>query len=77
MPNYFVSFKISDRSLVNIHILDTSGHEQYKSLNENYYKIGDCILLVYDITNRHSFDECIFYYNECIKERCKKILKFF
>ena len=37
--------------------------------------MADCILLLYDITNRKSFDECKFYYNNCIKERCKKNIR--
>ena len=72
IPNYFTSFKLSDGSLVNVHTYDTAGQECYKALTENYYKKADCCLLVYDITNSESFKECKNYYNECIKEKCKK-----
>jgi small GTP-binding protein len=54
--------------------MDTSGQERYRSINENYYRNADCCLLVYDITNVKSFEECK-YYSTQIKERCKKNIK--
>ena len=75
MPNYFCSFRLSDGSLVNVQILDTCGNEKYKLLNEIHYKSADCCLLVYDITDRHSFEECKKYYKEKIKEKCIKNIK--
>ena len=74
-PNYFTSYQLSDGSLVNVHILDTAGQEKYKSLNEKYYKKASCCLLVYDITDKNSFEECKNYYNENIKEKCKENIK--
>ena len=74
-PNYFTSYQLSDGSLVNVHILDTAGQEKYKSLNENYYKKASCCLLVYDISDKKSFEECKNYYNETIKEKCKENIK--
>ena len=40
-----------------------------------YYKKANCCLLVYDITDKNSFEECKNYYNEGIKEKCKKGIK--
>ena len=74
-PNYFSTYKLSDGSLVNVNILDTAGQEKFKAVSESYYKRADCCLLVYDISNRKSFDECKNYYNINIKERCKKNVK--
>ena len=74
-PNYFSTYKLSDGSLVNVNILDTAGQEKFKAVSESYYKRADCCLLVYDISNRKSFDECKTYYNINIKERCKKNVK--
>ena len=48
--------------------------ERYKSLNENYYKKADACLLVYDISNKETFEECK-YYTQQIKERCKGDIK--
>lgn len=53
-------------------IYDTAGQERYNSINETYYKKADAILLVYDITNKESFDVIRKYYCPKIKEFCKK-----
>ena len=66
---------MKDGSIVKVHLLDTSGQEIYKSINESYYRKADCCLLVYDITNRKSFDECKDYYNKNLIEKCKKDVK--
>jgi small GTP-binding protein len=66
------SFQLADGSVVNALIYDTGGQEQYKSINESYYKKASAILLVYDITNRKSFDDIKNYYCDKIKELCKK-----
>ena len=63
---------LSDGSAVNCQILDTSGQERYNSLNQSYYRNADAILLVYDISNRNSFDTIQNYYIDKIKELCKK-----
>ena len=72
LPHYFSTYKLSDGSLVNVKILDTAGQEKFKSISESYYKKADCCLLVYDISKRESFEQCVNYYNKNIKEKCKK-----
>lgn len=74
LQNYFNSYKLSDGSVINVRIMDTSGQERYRSINSIYYKQADCCLLVYDITNQKSFEECK-YYSQQIKERCKENIK--
>ena len=49
------SFTINN-SIVNTQIWDTAGQERYKSLTKAYYKGALGALIVYDITNRISFD---------------------
>ena len=39
-----------------VKIYDTSGQEKYNSMVSNYYKKADGIILVFDLTNRESFD---------------------
>ena len=75
LPNYFCAYQLTDGSLVHVKLLDTGGQEHFKSLNEQYYKNADCCLLVYDITNRESFEECKDYYNKNLIEKCKKNVK--
>mgnify|MGYP003571509861 CR=1 FL=1 len=40
----------------NISLIDTAGEERFKSITKTYYKGADCILLIYDVTNRESYD---------------------
>ena len=65
---------MSDGSLANVQIMDTSGQERFRAINQNYYRRANCCLLVYDITDVKSFEACK-YYSEQIKERCKKNIK--
>ena len=39
-----------------ISLLDTAGQEQFRAITRNYYKGSDGILLIYDITDKSSFD---------------------
>jgi len=66
------SFLLSDGSAVNCLIYDTAGQERYNSINESYYQKADAILLVYDISNKKSFDQLKKYYCPKIEEFCKK-----
>ena len=40
-----------------ISLFDTAGQEKFRSVTLNYYKGSDGILLLYDITDRDSFDQ--------------------
>ena len=68
---YPVTYKLSDGSIINVHIRDTCGQERYDSINEQYYQKADGILLVFDIANELSFNKIKNYYIEKIKEKCK------
>eukprot|EP00049_Salpingoeca_infusionum_P015123 m.290260 g.290260 ORF g.290260 m.290260 type:complete len:966 (+) comp15816_c0_seq16:132-3029(+) len=46
-----------------IEMLDTAGQEEYSSMRDQYMRHGDCFLLVYSITSRHSFDEAAAMYS--------------
>ena len=66
------TFQLSDGSVVNCFIYDTCGQERFNSLNESYYKSADAALLVYDISNRKTFDLIKEHYCPKIKDICKK-----
>ena len=66
------SFQLSDGSVINCLIYDTCGQERYNSINESYFKKADAALLVYDITEKKTFDVIKEYYTIKIKENCKK-----
>ena len=52
--------------------MDTCGQERYDSICEKYFKDGDGVLLVFDITSKNSFEKIKNYYVDKIKEKCKK-----
>ena len=41
---------------ITLKIYDTAGQERYRSIVQNYYKGADGIILMYDITNKSSFE---------------------
>ena len=41
---------------ININIIDTAGEERYRSITKSYYKGSNGIILLYDITDKISFD---------------------
>ncbi|EGG24575.1 type A von Willebrand factor domain-containing protein [Cavenderia fasciculata] len=46
-----------DSSTCLLDILDTAGQEEYSCMRDQYVRTGDCFVIVYDVTNRRSFDE--------------------
>ena len=68
---YPVTYLLTDGSIINVHIRDTCGQEKYNAIWTQYYKKADGILLVFDISNRESFDKIKNFYAINIKEKCK------
>lgn len=40
-----------------ITLVDTAGQERFKAVTKSFYKGSDCILLIYDITNRDTYNK--------------------
>ena len=61
LPTIGVDFKIKNvdvnDKLVKLHIWDTAGQERFKTITATYYKGAHGIILVYDITDRQSFQD--------------------
>ena len=57
---YFYEKSVStigvEKKTFNISFFDTAGQEKYRSIAKNYIKGSDGIILIYDITNRKSFE---------------------
>ena len=45
-----------DGKKVELQIWDTAGQERYRSLIPNYIRGASCVVIVYDVTDRRSFD---------------------
>ena len=46
-----------EKKKFNISLFDTAGQEKFRSVTLNYYKGSDGIFLIYDITDKTSFDQ--------------------
>uniref|UniRef100_A0A914DFX8 Uncharacterized protein n=1 Tax=Acrobeloides nanus TaxID=290746 RepID=A0A914DFX8_9BILA len=45
-----------DKYKVKLQIWDTAGQERFRSITSSYYRDADALLLVYDVSNRSSFE---------------------
>ena len=56
VDNYIKEVVTDDNRNVKLLIWDTAGQERFRALAKNYYKNAKCVILVFDITNRKSFE---------------------
>ena len=68
-----------DGDLVTVDLWDTAGQERFKSLNKVYFRGAHGVILVYDITNKHSFEQLKSWYkvakdNGCDPVKCVYLL---
>ena len=56
-----------DDYTIKFNIWDTAGQEKYRAIGKLFYKDANAAILVYDITNKKSFDEIKKYWYEEIK----------
>jgi len=68
-----------DGDQVMVDFWDTAGQERFKSLNKVYFRGAHGIILVYDITNQHSFRQLNSWYkiakdNDCDPLKCVYML---
>jgi small GTP-binding protein len=54
--------------ILKFEIWDTAGQEQYRALNKLFYKDASICILVYDITNAHSFNALKDYWHQQLKD---------
>ena len=59
---------------IKLDIWDTAGQERFRGLARNYFKGGNGFILVYDITNKKSFDMLKGWMND-VKEKSEKEYK--
>ena len=64
------NIEVNDR-IVRVQIWDTAGQEAFRSNTRSYYKSSTCAFIIYDITNKKSFQNIASWLNEC-KEMCFK-----
>ena len=62
---------IYDERSIRIQIWDTAGQEAFRAITRSYYKNSACAIIVYDITNKKSFENIKEWLTEC-KDSCSK-----
>ncbi len=67
-----IIFFEEENKSIRYEIWDTAGQEKYRSLAKIFYKDASICILVYDITNRQSFEELKKYWIEVIKDQAPK-----
>ena len=66
------NLKIEDK-IYRIQIWDTAGQETFRSITRAYYKNSVCACVVYDITNRNSFQNVKSWIEDCKKQSPKTV----
>ena len=67
------NLKIEDK-IYRIQIWDTAGQENFRSITRAYYKNSVCAFVVYDITNKNSFQNIKSWIEDCKKQSPKTVL---
>ena len=62
-----------DNKKYRLQIWDTAGQENYRSITRAYYKNSVCAILVYDITNRDSFEHISSWIEDCLAQSPKTV----
>ena len=63
-----------NNKICRIQIWDTAGQESFRSITRAYYKNSVCACIVYDITNRNSFQNVQLWIDDCKKQTPKTVL---
>ena len=56
-----------NKTSVKLQIWDTAGQERFRAITAAYYRGSNGIILVYDVANNDSFDNCLHWINEVKK----------
>ena len=79
VPTIGVDFKLKTLDVngkkVKLQIWDTAGQERFKNITASYYRGGNGVLVVYDITDRDSFTNLTSWLIEIEKNANKSVFK--
>lgn len=68
IDHYFLQLAI-DNKLLKIHLWDTAGQERFRSICSHFYKDACLIFIVFDLTNRASFENLKYWIDETNKHK--------
>ena len=60
---------LNERTVV-LQIWDTAGQERFQSLSNAFYRGADCCVIVYDVTDKSSFDQISKWKDHFIDKSC-------
>ncbi len=55
--------------IAKIQVWDTAGQERFRNITSSYYRNANCFIMVFDITNRNSFNNLNYWYGEIQKNK--------
>ena len=62
----FLTYNIKlDDNLFHLQLWDTAGSEKFRSITKGYYSNSACAIVVYDITNKESFESIKHWIEDC------------
>ena len=63
---YTKEFEMDDKKF-KIHLWDLAGQERFKSIIKSYYRKCNGVLLIFDLTDKRSFESVNYWYNELLR----------
>ena len=57
-------YQLSNGKEIKLILQDISGNERYKPITSKYVVHSDGVIIMYDVTNRRSFEEALYWINE-------------
>ena len=69
----FLSKSVSEAAVeYKLQIWDTAGQEKYMSLSEMYTRNADCLVMVYNVNSRKSFERAVEFWHSSVTSKPKK-----
>ena len=72
--NYSKVIDFEGNHSIRFEIWDTAGQEKYRSINKIFYKDAAIVIMVYDISNRRTFEEIKNYWHPEIVKKNSKVI---
>ena len=67
------SVQLDNGKVINIQIWDTAGQDRFRSITKNYFRGAHGIILIYDITQRNTFENVIKWIEQIREEASDKV----
>jgi len=65
--DYTIKVLSLDGKKIKLQLWDTAGQERFRTITSSYFRNADIVVIVFDLTNEHSFDKISDWYSELQK----------